>query len=210
MVQRKLLVVVVCGVGGAIWGCAKPKIKMTAMTRLDAEQIYPTDASCKLNNPWRLCLCVMWCVCVCVWVSACVRACVWCGVQYARLLTRSWRLGVKLDSWLHAGVNTWHRARLQLRWITAHVRRPKCQCLWTKWGWEYPSVWEMLYWLLWCVEIFILFCKKWFSIPVALSDESVPFLQHCHISTIYDYFQLYDWTIIHYFYIPINWWGIIF
>lgn len=30
---------------GAIWGFAKPEIKMTAMTRPDAEQIYPTDAS---------------------------------------------------------------------------------------------------------------------------------------------------------------------
>lgn len=58
---------------GAIWGCAKPKIKMTAMTRLDAEQIYPTDASCKLNNPCRLYLCVM---CVCVWLSFCVCVCV--------------------------------------------------------------------------------------------------------------------------------------
>lgn len=48
---------------GGIWECAKPKIKMTAMTRLDAEQIYPTDASHKLNNPCRVYLCV-WRVCV--------------------------------------------------------------------------------------------------------------------------------------------------
>lgn len=79
-VQRKLLVVVVCGGGrgewgwGAIWGCAKPKIKMTAMTRLDAEQIYPTDASLKLNNPCSLYLRVL-CVCMCVEFVACACVC---------------------------------------------------------------------------------------------------------------------------------------
>lgn len=57
------------GGGGSIWGCAKPKIKMTAMTRLNAEQIYPTDASCKLKSP-----CTVGSICVCVWV--CARVCV--------------------------------------------------------------------------------------------------------------------------------------
>lgn len=51
MVQGKLSVVVVCGGRGEIWGYAKPKIKMTAVTRLDREQIYPTDARRELNNP---------------------------------------------------------------------------------------------------------------------------------------------------------------
>ncbi len=60
------MVVVVSGGRGAIWGRANPKIKMTAMTRLDAEQIYPTDASRKLNNPCRLYLCVMCAVSLCM------------------------------------------------------------------------------------------------------------------------------------------------
>lgn len=192
MLQRKLLVVVVCGGRRAIWGCAKPKIKMTAMTRLDAEQIYPTDASRKLNNPCRLYLCVM---CVCMCLSLCMRVCVWCSVQYVRLLTRSWRLSVKLDSWLQAGVNTWHHACLQLRWIIAHVRGLKCQnegmenniCEVN--GGGNRSMWKMLYWLLdlfaWVKKFLIWFnsLKRWFDrwAPTAPSDEPVPLHQHCHL-----------------------------
>lgn len=71
----------------------------------------------------RLALCVVG-VCVGVWVLC---TCVWCSVQYVRLLTQSWRLSVKVDSWLQAGVNTWQHACLQLRWIIAHARQLKCQ-----------------------------------------------------------------------------------
>jgi len=105
---------------GAIWGFAKPKIKMTALTRADAKQIYPTDASHKLNNPCRVYLCEM---CVCMCMSLWMHVCVWCTVPYVRLLTRSRGLSVKLDRWLQAGVHTWHHSCLRLRWIIAHVRQ---------------------------------------------------------------------------------------
>lgn len=151
-----------------------------------------TDASRKLNNPCRLYLCVM---CVCMCLSLCMRVCVWCSVQYVRLLTRSWRLSVKLDSWLQAGVNTWHHACLQLRWIIAHVRGLKCQnegmenniCEVN--GGGNRSMWKMLYWLLdlfaWVKKFLIWFnsLKRWFDrwAPTAPSDEPVPLHQHCHL-----------------------------
>ena len=76
-VQRKLsaavAVVVVAVAGGRFGERAKPKIKMTAVTSLDAAQIYPTDASRKLNNPCRLYLCA---ICVCVYMCMCLTLCV--------------------------------------------------------------------------------------------------------------------------------------
>lgn len=77
---RGKLLVVVCGGRGVIWGCAKPKIKMTAVTRLNAEQICPTDASRKPNNPCRLYLCVV-CARLCLSLCMCAFdvACNMCG-----------------------------------------------------------------------------------------------------------------------------------
>lgn len=139
MIQWKLLVVVVCGGRGAIWGYAKPKIKMTAVTRLDNKQIYSTDASCKLNNPWcRIYHCVIAhsviCVCVFAYVGVCAWVCAICSpvdkIMETQCQTRQ----------LIAG---WNK-HLVLRLSKAEVSHCTCmstrmsewrhgkQCLWSK------------------------------------------------------------------------------
>ena len=144
-------------------------------------------------------------------VHACV--CVWCSVQYVRLLTRSWRLSVKRDSWFQAVVNTWHLACLRLRWIIAHVRQAmsKWRQEWRKTmsvkrtGVEIAARWRCFISGLMCFlkskSFRFLFDspKQWCSTffvrrtPTVLSDEPVSICQHWHV------FQTFVITLSYYF-----------